>query len=772
MPKAQAAEYPQVLRPYFFHRVELSYKEDAKEATGALPVLRRSKFYISAETGQYDCKVGGERGNAFTFIRQLHKYSVASDGDLDLVAEERGISVDILKKWGLTKSLTSGEWILPAYGPKGEINNLYVWRKIGDKLRLLPTAEFVHCLFGTQFWDEHRANVIVAEGPWDAMALEMVLSEVKRESERIVVAQTPEESMVSNYNIVAVPGCETFRDEWQERFSGKNVYFIYDNDHPRTNKAGTVLQPAAYLGMQRAVNKLSAYSPPPFGLNIVRWGLDGYSPNIPSGYDLRDYFTTSHDGDSVAQITELLAMLGPAPDEWLAGTSSSGSSGLPSAPRLETLPCTSYEDLIAAWKATFSWSDPLDITLSVLLATNASTKGLGDQVWVRVLGNPGSGKTTFCAAMKVYERGVFSVSQFTGVHSGYTGPGSNGDAGLIPHINGKSFIINEGDTLLQNPNRAKLMSDLRDLHAGFASNLFMNGVRMTYEGIRTTVILAGTSRLRELNASSLGDRFLDCNIYNQRSRAEERQLVRTDLRAKMKTFLHQANCEAQTQDTPERIRAQQLTGGFLEYLQTVVADRQKLLEDSEEFSDSCETLGDLIAHMRSKPHDDDAPVEKELHFRLASQVAKLGVYLAIVLNRQLDGEVLRRLAKVAHDTCHGINYDICNKLWDKPLDSQSLEMRLSHNRDKINKALGTLRELKLITADTSVTKVAGTKRNANVYKLTDHAKLLLSKVKKLLAYSEESNASPVLQEKREHRNQQRHHSNGGRNSGRQSTVRR
>jgi hypothetical protein len=672
MPKALLADYPQALRPFVFHRVELSYKADAKEAQGLCPFCGGSKFYISAETGQYDCKTGGERGNAITFLRKLHEYSVASDGDYDLVSEERGIPVDILKKWGLTKSLTSGEWILPAYGPKGEINNLYVWRFIGDKLRLQSTVEFVHCLFGTQFWDDHRPNVIVAEGPWDAMALEMALQEVKRESERIVFAGSPDESMVSNYNIVAVPGCETFRDEWQERFGGKNVYLTYDNDHPKTNKAGERLPPASFRGMRRVVEKLSSSQHRPFGLNIIRWGADGYREDLPNGYDLRDYFTTSHEGDTTAQVTELLAMLGPPPDEWLGKAAASAPS---STPRLETLPCTSWADLVAAWKATFSWSDPLDITLSTLIATNLSTRFLGDQVWVRILGNAGSGKTTLCSAMKVFEQGVFSVSQFTGVHSG--DKSSGGDAGLIPHINGKSFIINEGDTLLKNPNRDKLMSDLRDLHAGFASNLFMNGVRYIYEGIRTTVILAGTSRLRELNSSSLGDRFLDCNIYDQRSRTEERQLVRNDLRVKMRTFLQQSNCEATTQDSPERIRACQLTGGYLEYLHATVNDKLRNLKDSTEFSDSCETLGDLIAHMRSQPHDDETPVEKEVHFRLSSQIAKLGVFQAIVLGRQLDGEVLRRLAKVSHNTCHGINYDISNKLWElSALDATSLEMRI------------------------------------------------------------------------------------------------
>ncbi len=64
MPKAPLAEYPQALRPFAFHRVELEYKPGAKEAQAECPFCGGSKFYISAETGQFDCKTGGERGNA------------------------------------------------------------------------------------------------------------------------------------------------------------------------------------------------------------------------------------------------------------------------------------------------------------------------------------------------------------------------------------------------------------------------------------------------------------------------------------------------------------------------------------------------------------------------------------------------------------------------------------------------------------------------------------------------------------------------------------
>lgn len=435
------------------------------------------------------------------------------------------------------------------------------------------------------------------------------------------------------------------------------------------------------------------------------------------------------------QLQAYLDRFRPAPPEWFEGIKDEEAKY--SAPKLECIPCESYEELVGAWKEAMTWTDGLEVGLSVLLGVVSSTTLQDDQVWIRLIGIAGTAKTTLCEAIAVNTLYTHPMSVLTGLHSGYKGEGAGEDASLIPKINRKTAIINEGDVLLKAPNRDQIMSELRDLYSGMARCHYRNGKTEEYLGLRVSVVLAGTPTIRVLNKSALGDRFLDCIIYEKESDQAERTLVRSILEETLDASLCESNGEAKSQYSPEKVKAYQLTGGYVTYLRENGVRKLQALKESggipSTLTQDCESLGLLVAAMRTRPHggDEDA-TEKELHIRLSKQLRKLALCLAVVLNRPIDAEVMRRVARVARDTSYGMTYDVCRTLIGQQLDRRAIASRLSTTDTKVGKALEILLALDCVRVDVSESTSGAMKRRSNVYRLTPIMSGLLTKLRDLL----------------------------------------
>jgi len=297
MPKADNT--PETLLPYLQHKLELTW-QGGSEASADCPFCGyEGRFYVSQQSGMYHCKAcsGGPKagpnggGNIFNFIRGLHDISVTQTEPemLDLVAEERKIFPETLARWGLAQSALDGEWILPAYGPKGEINNLYRWVKVKDKRRLMGTKGLDACLFGTQFgFYTSKKPVYIPEGVWNAMAMEDACRQYKISNGSFVKC-FPEDSFRTTIEIIGVPGAETFKDEWIPWFKGREVFLGYDSDYPRrSKKTNAEMPPAGYSGMQAVARKLNGVASE---VNYIYWGPEGYNSELKPGYDVRDFLT-------------------------------------------------------------------------------------------------------------------------------------------------------------------------------------------------------------------------------------------------------------------------------------------------------------------------------------------------------------------------------------------------------------------------------------------------------------------------------------------------
>lgn len=332
---------------------------------------------------------------------------------------------------------------------------------------------------------------------------------------------------------------------------------------------------------------------------------------------------------------------------------------------LEIKPCKSWAVLVNSWRKALTWTDGLDRALSVMLASVTSTKSVGDQLWVKVIGPPACGKSTLCEALSVNKKYVKAVSTLRGFHSGYrSGDEKDKDNSLIPLIMDKSLVIKDGDTLLQLPNRDQVLSEARDLYDSVSRAHYRSGIDRSYEGVRFTIILCGTNSLRLLDISELGERFLDCVIMEMIDEELEDEILMRVANQADYHMAYESDGKVETQYPPELIKAHQLTGGYVSYLRMNAQRLLTAIDMNENAKRRCMALAKFVAFMRARPSVKQQESEgRELATRLTKQMVRLAKCLAVVLNRdQVDDEVMRRTALVAMDTARGRTLEIVKAL--------------------------------------------------------------------------------------------------------------
>ncbi len=729
MPTTATKTLPKVLQPYFAHGLDLDWREGAEEATGDCPFCaREGKFSVSAKTGLWRCYVcnagtqdGG--GNATIFLREL--WSVSEDGTkeyAELRDQRELLEEDTLIHWGVCRSAVTNQWLVPGFSVEAQLRQLYRYMKIKNRWKLLGTPTLGHQLHGVDLYHKDRPVVFLCEGPWDAMALWEVLGRCKEDNdEKLRPTANWKKSLLAEANILAVPGCTTFFEKWLPLFAGKTVNLMFDNDHPRKHpKTGKQLKPAGLDGMRKVTGMLSSAKEPPKAINYLRWGEKGWNPDLPSGHDVRDTLTypdyregSNGNGEGLAALPEavsrglaarveacegLLSKLYPVPEEWLNGRrrASKGSDG---AVALEPAKCCEYRKLRMAWRKALKWTPGLDHALTIMLASVASTKSMGDQLWIKVIGPASCGKSTLCEALNVAQDYVISKDTFTGLSSGYqTDDAGSENLSLVTKIKDKTLIINDGDTLLQLPNLPAVISQLRAFYGRNLRTAYKNKMSMDHEGYNTTIILCGTSSLRKLDQSELGERFLDVVIMEKiDEELEDEILLRVAYRADRNVGQEMGD-DLESQQEPAMIEAMALTGGYVEWLRKSAGQKIDRIENPDWAVRKCTRLAKFIACMRARPsmHQEET-AEREFGSRLTSQLVRLAKCLALVLNRDsVDKTVMARVQQVTLDTGRGKTLALTAHLYDADEDGmehKSLSLATSMSEQRTRSLLRFLRAI-------------------------------------------------------------------------------
>jgi hypothetical protein len=301
MTKMEPKDLPETLKPYDAHGLRLGIRSGRKDATAdCIYCGREGKFNILIDKGTFRCAVCNEAGNQYSFIRKLHEESMKLSKESDyteLLADRKLLHVKSLATWGVCKSILNGQWLVPAYGIEGSMNNLYQYVFNGERKLLLPTTTMKHQLLGRNLFDASKPLVYLCEGLWDAMSLWEILGSAKSaegDSTHVQLMRTSNinSSLLAESNVVGIPGAMVFDSSWCSLFADKTVIFMCQNDHPHLNeKTNKHTPPASYSGMARIAKMLLMYKTPPAGLLYLHWGDNGYDLNSPTGYDIRDLLT-------------------------------------------------------------------------------------------------------------------------------------------------------------------------------------------------------------------------------------------------------------------------------------------------------------------------------------------------------------------------------------------------------------------------------------------------------------------------------------------------
>jgi hypothetical protein len=336
---------------------------------------------------------------------------------------------------------------------------------------------------------------------------------------------------------------------------------------------------------------------------------------------------------------------------------------------------------VNAWKKTMKWTEGLDRALACMLATITSTKVVGDQLWMRIISPPSSGKSVLCEALSVARKHVRALSTLRGFHSGYkTDADGSEDVSLIEQLRDKTLIVKDGDTLLRSPNRDQILSEARDLYDRVSRAHYRNNLARAYEGVNISFLLCGTPLLSQLDSSELGERFLDCRIVHTMDPELEDDIGWRVALGSDANMSYESNGRADEQHAPERTEAMRLTGGFVEYLRTNATSKLRQTTTPDWALRACQQYGTFVSHMRSRPvvdrsrTDTSGEPQRELSFRLISQLVRLARCLAVVLGKStVDQEVMARVRAVVLDTAHGNTLDVTRHL--RARGERGLEVR-------------------------------------------------------------------------------------------------
>ncbi len=666
------------LRCFSFHGLDIpATSVGGGQRVIECPWCGKSKLYIQEAEGLWECKVCGLSGNPLTFLRHLHEHSPCPEEAIQELATERKlVSWETLAAWGVVKSGISGEWLVPGYNVAGEVHNLYRYVSYKDskgewRKSLMPSPGVhgdghAHGIFGVigsgdgadALIDPSKDTLYITEGPWDGMALwELVKDEA---------------------NVLAVPGANVFRRVWLPLFQGMKVVLLFDSDHPKELKNGQVSPSTGYTGMKSTAKVLLGLrdKEAPAAVSYIHWGDDGYHPDLTDGVDVRDVLSAYGDTpkERLQGLNWLLEQVQPVPDSWKEEAQK--EKVLPAKVlELKPIPCDSWEAVVGAWSHKgFRWRRDIEDVLAVMIAVTVSTELTGDQLFLQVIGEPGSAKTRLCDAMLVSKR-CFALEHLTGFHSGYQGTAEDRenkvDFSLLSRCNRKTLITPEGDVMMSSKNFDEIMSQQRRIFDGTSGASYKNRAEdIRWTGLRTPWILAGTPKMLNKEQSGLGDRFLKVYV-DQPGEKEKRSILMAVARSAWNSAGVISNGTAETSLPAGMARAYGMTGGYIDHLGVGLEARLAGVRVDEEqlyyISEYCSTLADFVADFRARPNPDmrkDSEGTKELPSRVTSQLIRLSRCLAVVLGKTvIDDEVLRIVKKVAVDTSRGRSLDIATYLY-------------------------------------------------------------------------------------------------------------
>lgn len=631
---SEKADVPVKLKPF----IELGFvpaRTTGNEARGECPFCGKTdKFYVNTDTGQWSCKAGHcqREGNVYSFMSEWHSQHMSShqghEVDWERLRADRGLPVETLKDAGMVWD--GAQWYLPIHNFKGSIINFKRY-SVGGKLMSLSGLD-VHLYNAHRLTDSKmkKMPVFLMEGEWDGMAMEAMLSEASELG--VVVAQ---------------PGAGTFKDQWAEPFSGRDVTMGHDND------------PDGERGKKRVHSKIGGLVQT---LRHIRW-----PDQLPNHFDARDFYKMNGTIQILNEVIEPYV-----PDEEAHKTKNAAIAALPllssgTRPKIETV--------FRTYRKWMQLTEDLETAVRLVFAVVYANQIDGDPLWLHIAAPPSCGKTEVIIPAA---GSVQTVLQSTlSPHQLISGMQVNGgkDPSLIPQLIGKIFLLKDFTEVLRMPRMAKdeVYAVLRGAYDGRVEKCYGNGTVREYNGYFNMVCGVTPSIFAEQGAT-LGERFLIYHMFKGTG-ADSEDVILAAI----------ANVGNETKMKAELSVA---AAGFLDYQ----FSPDEMPDIPLESLSKLVALSQVVAMLRAVVEKD--VMRDKLYYRpqhetgarIAKQLKKLLLGLAMLNTPpEVTEEDYRIVRRVGLDTCIGFNLEMVASLLENASDVFTLS-------DRINIPVSTLRD--------------------------------------------------------------------------------
>ena len=633
-----------------------------------------NKFFFTPE-GLWDCKAGNckKSGNAYGFIRQLHEHFDTLVYAAEMVKESRGIPTEYSRANGIKWNPLNSSLLIPAY-KHDKIHALYKGVKTKkfnknteqweDKWVIYASPKdsgIEHCLMN--FPETTNDILWVVEGHWDKLAAEAIVGHT------------------NPITVAAVPGSGVWKPSWCELLDGKHVVFLYDNDA------------SGRAGYERVIIKEIAGSRyKPKSIQYMHW-----PPDLREGYDLNDLYRDKGRA-SFSFIDDNLKRFSAPENTVIVKTT------------LETVApdysCDSWDKLLDRFKMSYHVTHDMEMALAALIASLYSLKVDGEQLWYKMFGPAGCGKTTLAKLLSACSD-VILRSTFTGLFSGWQDDNEE-DASLAATITNKALVVKDADALMRQANIAQIFSEFRDFYDKDSSTQYKNRIQHNYRNARSSVVLFGTNVLRRSDQSFLGERFLD---YELRISDADRTAIKRMVRRKTTSMAMNPGAVSPDID---------VQSAFKGYVEGHVLNRTipyALAPDQEEFIDRAATLvaalrTDVDRDMGGKGEVTFTPVV-EVPSRLIGQLMKLALIMPVVTGdkRYTDPLVSKFCVDIIDPTSN--RFQVVNCLKKGWMNRDALVEETGIPKTTINRVLDDLRIL-----DIAQVRTVNVRANAKQYELS------------------------------------------------------
>lgn len=646
-------------KPFTFHGIDLGGGGSQFKGDCFL-CGKENHFYVSPKTGQWDCKSCGEKGNVATFLRLLHESLLEETTDKDyreLAKLRPGIPSKTFRRYQVAINDITDSWIIPVWNAKGKLANLRSWDPKKGLNYSTPTCTnhlyLIHKL-------KPEGPIYIAEGEWDAMALEHLFRQVE----------------YTAGSVLAVPGASTFKEDWCRFFPGRDVYLLYDHDEAGAN------------GIKRAVKVLtSSKLNRPKSMYMLRW-----PESLPEKYDVRD-FVRDHKGRYKEAWLHMQERFIPVEETPVSSS--------------ERFVRNTFQEVLKDFEDEIHVTESFRVSLAVCLAASFAVRLPGDPLWLFLVGPPGSGKTLLLNAFgnSEYTESVSKITPRTLVSGWKSADGS--DASFLPQLDGRILVIKDYTAIKSMPSseQEELYGVLRDAFDGSLKNIYGNKEVREFHDFTFGIIAGVTDVIHGDQRATLGERFLKVELLDDDHDP------------------HDQIMSAMQGIFEKPVFAEKLRKSVLGYLDKKV-DLENLPRIPPEMELRIASLAEMVGHLRAMVHrtrerDLQYRPRAEIGSRVAVQLKKMGICLCLVFDlEEANEKVYRYLYKLAMDTARGFNTDICSYLYDNEnATTPDIQNSLNLSKGTVTKRLNDLLELKMLTSQPSKNGKVG--KPVNKWKLSD-----------------------------------------------------